>query len=477
MDPGAGARPSGTVSAPSREVPKVPSPSAFPPHPASAEALFRYTVVSQVLARELRSEPRASAVAAVADRPHRTVSGRLRTVGRRTLYRWLQLWSRGGFEALEPRPRPRTPASQVLPEALLAFVRAEKARDPFASLPELLRRALELGLVAEDAAVDRVTLWRACGRMGLDVRRRKATRARDVRRFAYPNRMQMVLCDGKHFRAGASRARRVVLFFLDDATRLGLNAVVGTTETSTLFLRGLYGVLRQHGKMDLLYFDGGTGFQAADSLRALGRLAVHPVHGEAEYPPGRGAVERFNQTAKAAVLRNLDRRADVDPACGALELRLQHYLRERYNHTPHESLYGLTPWQKWDADPRPLVFPFTETELRDRFVVHEERRVSADNVVMVKDVPYEVPRGHASLRIVVQRRLLEGTVAVLHDGRWTVLDEVDLAQNAVSGRARKGPPPEPEHPLPPTAAERAFQRDFHPVVGPDGGFPASEEEP
>jgi hypothetical protein len=39
--------------------------------------------------------------------------------------------------------------------------------------------------------------------------------------------MQMVLCDGKHFRAGAARLRRVALFFLDDATRMGLHVVVG----------------------------------------------------------------------------------------------------------------------------------------------------------------------------------------------------------------------------------------------------------
>ena len=43
-----------------------------------------------------------------------------------------------------------------------------------------------------------------------------------------------MLADGKHFRAGAARLRRVALFF-DDATRYGLQVLVGTAESSELF--------------------------------------------------------------------------------------------------------------------------------------------------------------------------------------------------------------------------------------------------
>lgn len=49
-------------------------------------------------------------------------------------------------------------------------------------------------------------------------------------------------------------------------------------------------------------------------------------------------MEKFNQTVLAAVLRAYDGRADVDDDCKALEIRLTHWLRQTYNHTPHESL-------------------------------------------------------------------------------------------------------------------------------------------
>ena len=97
-------------------------------------------------------------------------------------------------------------------------MRTEKQRDARASVPELVRRARERGTFPVDARIDRTTVWRACRRMSLPSRQRPHKRETDTRRWRYAERMQCVLADGKHFRAGAARLRRMALFFLDDAT-------------------------------------------------------------------------------------------------------------------------------------------------------------------------------------------------------------------------------------------------------------------
>lgn len=171
------------------------------------------------------------------------------------------------------------------------------------------------------------------------------------------------------------------------------------------------------------------------------------------------------------ILRNLDGRADVDDDCGSLTLCLRHYLHHVYNHTPHESLALKTPQQCWDADDRALVLPASTAELRGHFVIHEGRTVSADNVLSVMSVDYEVPRGHAGQKLVVQRHVLDGTVSIQHDGRLVQLHPVDRVANATAGRARgrNTTEQEPTPILPPTAAELMWRKDFAPVVGPDGG--------
>jgi len=226
------------------------SPDSIQRRTLSAEALFRYQVVSEVLCRERAGLSRAEAVRATAEQNHlRLGTTSVRRISRRTLYRWLARFLAVGFDGLVPRERPRVADSTVLPRELLDYFTTEKRLDPAAAIPELIRRAKEQGLVAPETSVDRTTVWRAFRRLGLPTRKAHFVRDRDTRRFAYPHRMDMVLADGKHFRAGARRLRRGALFFLDDSTRYGLGAVVGTAESAHLFLTGLHEAISPHGTM------------------------------------------------------------------------------------------------------------------------------------------------------------------------------------------------------------------------------------
>ena len=446
----------------------------------SDEALFRFSLVSQVLSQALGDDTCADAIADVAARTHMTPQGKSRRVGERTLYRWLAAYRGRDIADLEPASRRRTTSSVVLSQLLLNFVHQQKEIDISASLPEILRRARLEGLLGEREEVDRSTLYRACVRMGVPVVRRKKAKVRDARRFAQPHRMDMNLCDGKHFKAGIHQAKRVALYYLDDASRFGLNAVVGTAESTSLFLRGLYESIQHHGLADIYYQDHGTAFTSKDTQTVVAQLPAALIHGEVSYPEGRGKIERFNQTSLQAVLRNLDGRPDIDADCGALELRLRHWMREIYNHTPHSSLpltetgEHMTPWQRFSQDPKPLRMPADLADLRQRFVVELQRRVSPDHIVQIDGKHYETPRGLAGTTVSIWRQVLDGVVHVLHpdgSGRLVRLQPVDLAANAQARRADPPPQPQEGHAIPAaSAADRAYARDFRPVVGVDGGF-------
>ena len=443
----------------------------------SETALFRYSVLAQVAALMLAGRPRGRAVRAVAARDHVQPSGRLVRVKLRTLQRWQAAYDAAGGDlaALEPKSRQRTTTSVALPESLVVFMNDEKIRDPRASVPELIRRARVRQVIAEDLRVDRTTAWRTCVRMGLPTRYRPSRQELDSRRWRYPHRMQCLLADGKHFRAGADRLRRVALFFLDDATRYALGVLVGTSESTDLFLAGLYRVVRDHGLMDLVYLDHGPGFISSDTEIVITHgLRSWLLHGKKKYPQGRGGIERFNRTAKDQVLRGLAGALDVDPDCAALTLRLQHFC-DRYNDQPHEGLDGDTPRQRWEAG-RPLRFPDDEADLYRRFVVREFRTVSSDHVIQHGGADWEAPRGMAGDKVEVIRHVLDGRLFVVHHGQVVQLHPVDLAANA---QQRRGYPadhrPLDGEGIPITAAASAFARDMAPIVGPDGGFVDKED--
>ncbi len=438
----------------------------------SPQALFRYQAISQVLLRESWGEDRAEAVRKVAGQPLVGPDGELLRVSSRSLYRWLAAYQQGGFEALAPVDRSGA-GSRAVSDELLAFFQDEKQADPRVSIPELIRRAREVGKIDPQQPLDRTTVWRRLRQAGVSTHRRKVVPHSPARRFAYPHRMELTLCDGKHFRAGAARRKRVALFFLDDATRFALNVVVGPSESASLFLRGLYQSILQYGFMRALYVDHGSGFIANDSIEVLRRLEVLFIHGRVAYPQGRGKVERLHRTASEQLLRLLDGRAEIDPDCSALELRLGHYLEQRYNRTPHESLGKDSPLERFQADPVSLRFAPSQPDLERAFVLHLRRRVSPDHVVSVGGVGYETPPGCAGDRPTLRRNLLDQTVQMLHEGRLVRLSPLDAQANA--RRPRSGSRPQPaestSQPDPPaSSAEMAFRRDLGPIVDDEGGF-------
>jgi putative transposase len=443
----------------------------------TVDELLRVAVVSEVRAKLAGAQRLEDVVAELASRIHVLLDGTCAKVSARSIYRWHSAFKQHGWKGLRTQ-RPQEGRSTSLPAALLAFMEGEKKLDRYASIPELLRRARERRILAPDRPVDRVTAWRAAKQLKLPIRRVPAKHEADMRRFSYPHRMMMVLADGKHFRAGAQKLKRVALFYLDDCTRRGLTVAVGPTETTQLFLRGLKKLISKVGLFDALFLDNGGGFISDDTVHACLRLNVHLIHGTAGYPEGHGKIERFNQTASSLVLRGLPGAADVDPECAALELRLEHFLDVQYNLNPHESLELQTPLARWDADSRPLRFPESMRALDEAFVVTESRVVTKDNVVPVDGVDYEMPRGHARTAVDVSRNLVTGVLSILHDGRMVRLHAVDLAANAMDRRARRAPAPDDDEGCPRTAASLAFDRDFGPVVGPDGGcLPMNSSHP
>ncbi len=446
-------------------------------HHISPQALLRYQVISEVEARVLSGMNDAQAIRDVLRLPHVDSRGRSVRLTERTVYRWLGAYRQTGIEGLEDRARKKIRDSTVLSPKLVRFLEQEKKTDPRASVPELIRRAREQGHIGEREPVDRTSVWRTCKRLGLPLTRPSRRRDQDMRRFAYSQRMLMVLADGKHFRAGSQHLKRVAICFIDDATRFILGGLVGTSESTEVFLRALHQVILEVGLMRALFLDNGGGFISGDTRSVAGRLRFSFIYGTEAYPEGHGKVERFNRTLWEQLLRTWDRNPEIDPEPSALTLRLLHWARHHYNHAPHEGLKGKTPAERWAEDERDLNYP-ERAWLDACFTLSFERRVSNDNVISFEGVLYELPRGHAGSKITITRDLLDSSaLSILDHGRQVRIHPVDLESNAYARRARPRSvsPPEPTA-APDTAAHLAFKADFDPIVDPDGGYPKGSDD-
>lgn len=69
-----------------------------------------------------------------------------------------------------------------------------------------------------------------------------------------------------------------------------------------------------------------------------------------------------------------------------------------YNNTIHTSLDGLTPQQRF-FDDSTMIIRMSEEQINRSFLLEIERRVSADSVIIIDGVEYEVDYRYAKQRI------------------------------------------------------------------------------
>jgi putative transposase len=449
----------------------------LPQNQISMQAMFRFGVVSKVKLRLERGESISSAIALCAKEYHlNSAKNKSLKISERTIYRWYRRYSDKNIVGLESEKKDFNSRSSNLSPNFVEFIKIEKSNDPFASIPEIINRARVRQIILTQDKICRTTVYRLCKKLELPIARTHNLRIRDMRRFSYSHRMQLVMCDGKHFKVGLNSTKRVALFFMDDATRMILAVVVGTSESTELFLKGLNKVIISFGLPAIIYVDKGPGFISNDSAKVIARLGSSLVIGTAGYPEARGKIEKFNQTAKNDLLRYLDGRIDVDCSCEALEIRLNHYIKEIYNKRPHESLKKETPYNRFFSDTRPFTKIIDQNIYEKSFVISESRRVSKDNIVSISSMKYEIPTGHALTYITIYRHTLEDRITMFHEGKLVDIKPVDLASNAHHQRAKLNSDDSSNIQLPSSAAELLFKKDFSPIVDTDGNFFNKNEE-
>ena len=432
--------------------------------------LTRYLVVSQVRALIEANHGKTEAIETVAGRIHLGRDNRSRRLGKRTVWRWYGDWEAHGIQGLAPTKRQSFGSS--LPSKFLALVDEHKEMYPEVSIPELIRIARVSGIIGENESIDRTTVWRYCRRKNLSTLRRQSSKRDRQRPWRYPRRMQCVLADGKHFRAGPTRAKRVTVIYLDNATRFILGAVVGTAESAALALRGLRKVILRWGLMSCLYVD--LGFDNNDMARAAAALDFAFILGTKAYPEGRGALERLNRTIDEQLLCGWPNNPAIDPDLLALERRVEHWAQEQYNHTPHEGINMDTPADRFHGDSRALTIPESQTIVDEAFVTSFTRKVKNHNCVSIDNVFWEVPFGHRGETMNIYRNMITGQLAVLHKGLRTSIKPTNLTQNAFERNKKPKAQKQSSSRLRRTAADIAWDRDNPPLVDDEGNYPDAD---
>ena len=247
---------------------------------ARAIALFRYSLVQEVISPHLTPGQRGRRVRELAAAAHAGPDGQDVQVSYQSINRWKRAYLGGGFEALVPAPRQATPRTPGEVLELAAALKRENPERTAAQVQRILRAS------SGWAPSDR-TLQRLFGRLELHRPPPGEGQQQVFGRFeaARPNE----LWTGDALHGPQIAGRKAYLFcFIDDHSRAVMGARWAFHEDVVRLAAALRPALASRGVPESVYVDNGSAFVDAWLLRACAVLGIKLVHSRPRPAAGQG---------------------------------------------------------------------------------------------------------------------------------------------------------------------------------------------
>ena len=243
-------------------------------------ALFRYSLIQDVISPHLTAAQRGRRVRQLAAMTHPGPDGTEVRVSCQTISRWKRDYLAGGFDALVPSPRqasPRTPG-EVL--TLAAALKRENPERTAAQVQRILRA--QSGWAPSDR-----TLQRMFARLELNRPPADPGQQQVFGRFEATRPNELWTGDALHGPVVAGR-KTYLFCFIDDHSRAVMGARWAFHEDVVRLAAALRPALAVRGVPESAYVDNGSAFVDAWLLRACAVLGIKLVHSRPRRPQGRG---------------------------------------------------------------------------------------------------------------------------------------------------------------------------------------------
>ena len=359
-------------------------------------ALMRYAAIAPLVAGLDESYPSQNAFyeeAAAKGIPG--PDGRMRHYAPAAIEKWYLNYKKYGFDALIPKARADAGMSRKLDEDLKEQIRYLKSNYPRMSAAAIFRQLSSNGSIAL-GEVSESTVCRFVNQIQLEL---KQTPNRDMRRYERPHINEVWCGDssvGPRLTDDSGKKHRVyVIALIDDASRFITGIDVFFNDTFVNLLSVMKSAIAKYGRPKIFNFDNGKSYRNKQMELLAARIGTTLSYCQPYTPTGKAKIERWFRTMKDQWMAALDMR-DFH-SLDQLRASLLAYV-QRYNQSPHSSLRGISPQERFFSEPE-QIRRLPPERIGTDFLLEIERRVSADSVVVIGQVEYEVDCRFARQRI------------------------------------------------------------------------------
>ena len=324
--------------------------------------------------------------------------GSLRHYAPNTLAKWYEIYLKNGFDALQPAGRSDEGKPRKLDDALMEQIIYLKEHYPRMSAAAIYRQLQDNGSICR-GELSESTVLRFINRLSLE---KKLTGSQDMRRYERPHINEVWCGDssvGPYLKTPDGKKHRVyIIALIDDASRMITGIDVFFHDSFVSLMSVLKSAVSKYGVPKVLNFDNGSAYKNRQMELLAARIGSTINYCRPYTPTAKAKIERWFRTMKDCWMAALDMRDfhSLDQLRGSLLT----FVRS-YNLSVHSSLQGKSPQDRFFSEPE-KIRRLEMQQIEECFLLELERRVSADSVIVIGQIAYEVVCRFAKQRITLR---------------------------------------------------------------------------
>lgn len=359
-------------------------------------ALMRYSVISPLITGLQEEYPSMDAFFRDASlKGILSPDGSVKRYAPGTIEKWYRAYKSGGFDALLPTGRSDAGKPRKLDDDLQEEIRYLKINYPRMSAAAIYRQLQDNGSIRQ-GDISESTINRYINQLALEL---KTTNNQDMRRYERPHINEVWCGDssvGPYLKTLDGKKHKLyIIALIDDASRFITGVDIFYNDNFVNLMSVMKSAVAKYGRPKLFNFDNGSSYKNKQMELLAARIGSALNYCRPYTPTAKAKIERWFRTMKDQWMASLDIRDfhSLDELRGNL-LAWVHL----YNTSPHASLNGMTPQERFFSEPEQIRRLLPE-QLDKDFLLEIERRVSSDSVIVIDQVEYEVDFRFAKQRI------------------------------------------------------------------------------
>lgn len=361
-------------------------------------ALFRYGILAPLISGTYDdSLSKKAFFRTAATKRYTNPLGMDITISASSLERWYYQYEKNGFDALVPKHRDDCGSFRKLDDDLFEQIKYLKQEYPRIPATLIYQKLIDNGSVNKND-VSLSTVNRYVNQLN---HTQKYTTNKDMRRYERPHINEVWCGDssvGPYMMIDGKKKKVWIIAVMDDTSRMITGVDVFFHDNFVNVMTVLKSAVTKFGKPKVLNLDNGSSYKNKQITLLAARIGTTLNYNPPYTPTGKAKIERWFKTLKQHWMASLN----MNDFNSLEELRssLLTYVKT-YNQRLHSSLNGLSPIDRFFQE-SVLIKRLSESQIDHMFLLELERRVSADNVVIIDNVEYEVNYRYSKQRILLR---------------------------------------------------------------------------